>query len=427
MLRIFGIVRILKHVSRLTIFDELQMNAADRTDSGEACKPAQLSVMIGAMQQIFFTAHRKISSSRLSGIALLCLAFWSVCTGAAEITGLYDALIPIAARDNERDRRQAYGLALQEVLLKLTGRRDTLDDPEIKRGISNAQTLVESWTYRTAPVVPAAGETVSGGEQLLLQVGFFPSEVQRLLNSARIPIWPQNRPETLMWILVEQELGSRVMFGTTVENNAEIMQQIQAAAAKRGLPLLLPLLDFTDQRALSIEQLRNFDEVAIRQASMRYGNESILAMRIFQSVSGETVTKAQYLFRDQVMELNFIDDSLQPAVDGSVNLVAEQLAGNYAVLLSGTAGSTEVIMTVEGIKGPKDYADLMQYANNMTAVDKVDLVGVANGAVQLRLFTSGQLRQLIEAIAVDRRMSPVIDPTRTGEQVAMHYQWQSRF
>jgi hypothetical protein len=258
-----------------------------------------------------------------------------------------------------------------------------------------------------------------------LQVGFFPSEIQSLLNTARIPIWPQNRPDTLLWIVVEQELGTRTMFGTSVENNPEIMQAIEEAAATRGLPLLLPLLDFTDQRALSIEQLRSFDQLAIRQASLRYGNESILAMRIFQSVSGETISRTQYLFRDQVVELNFIENSLEPAIEGSINLVAEQLAGNYAVLLSGSEGSTEVLMTVEGIKGPRDYAELMQYANNMTTVDKVDIVSVANGAVQLRLFTSGQLRQLIEAIALDRRMSPMVEATRTGEQVAMHYEWQS--
>jgi uncharacterized protein len=378
------------------------------------------------MKRNFFTATRKNSACSPAGIILLCLAFWSACINAAEITGLYDASIPIASRDNERERQQAYGVALQEVLLKLTGRQDTLENPEIKRGIGNAQTYVESWTYRTAPVAPAPDLTTGSGEQLLLQVGFFPSEIQSLLNSAQIPIWPQNRPDTLLWIVVEQELGTRTMFGTSVENSPEIMQAIEEAAAKRGLPVLLPLLDFTDQRTLSIEQLRSFDQLAIRQASLRYGNESILAMRIFQSVSGETISKAQYLFRDQVVELNFIDDSLQPAIEGSINLVAEQLAANYAVLLSGAQGSTEVLMTVEGIKGPKDYAELMQYANNMTTVGKVDIVSVANGAVQLRLFTSGQLRQLIEAIALDRRMSPVVDAMRTGEQIAMHYEWQSQ-
>jgi hypothetical protein len=191
--------------------------------------------------------------------------------------------------------------------------------------------------------------------------------------------------------------------------------------------LLLPLLDFTDQRALPVEQLRIFDQQAIRQASLRYGNESILAMRIFQSISGETITKAQYFFRDQVVELNFIDNTLLPAIDGSVGLVAEQLAGHYAVLLSDSQGGTEVLMTVDGIKGTRDYAELMRYANDMTTVDKVDLVSVRNGAVQLRLLMSGQPRQLIEGIALDRKMTPVTDATRVGEQIAMHYAWQSQF
>jgi hypothetical protein len=376
-------------------------------------------------KQNIFSAVHKIFPHHCASFILLCVAICSGYSSAAEMTGLYDAATPIATRDNTRDREQAYGLALQEVLLKLTGRRDTLENPEIKRGIANPQAYVESWTYRTAPAIPESGSTAASGEQLLLQVGFFPSEIQNLLNTAGVPLWPVNRPETLLWIVVEQELGATTMFGTSVDNNPEILQAIEDAAAKLGLPVLLPLLDFTDQRALSIEQLRNFDQAAIRQASMRYGNESILALRIFQSISGETVSKAQYLFRDQVVELNFIDDTLQPAIDGSIGLVAEQLAGHYAVLLSNSLGGTEVLMTVEGIKGTKDYAELMRYANGMTTVDKVDLVSVKNGAVQLRLFTSGQVRQLIEAIALDRRMSPVTDAIRTGEQIAMHYQWQS--
>src|SRR5688572_16754068 len=194
------------------------------------------------MKKNIFTAARKISRCNPAGIILLCLVFWSACTNAAEMTGLYDASIPIGSRDNERERQQAYGVALREVLLKLTGRQDTLENPEIKRGIGTAQTYVESWTYRTVPVAPAPDVTTNSGEQLLLQVGFFPSEIQNLLNTARIPIWPQNRPDTLLWIVVEQELGTRTMFGTSVENSPEIMRAIEEAAAKRGLPLLLPLL-----------------------------------------------------------------------------------------------------------------------------------------------------------------------------------------
>lgn len=385
-----------------------------------------LSVIIRNMKRNFFYTICKSAFCQLTGVILICVSLCSTSIEAAEVTNLYNASVPVPTRDNERERQQAYSAALQEVLLKLSGRQDTLENPEIKRGINNPQSYVESWTYRTAPVPTAPGSTTTGEEQLYLQVGFFPSEIQNLLNTARIPIWPQNRPETLLWIVVQEELGPRTIFGTTVENDPVLMQQIQAAAEKRGLPILLPLLDFTDQRSLPVEQLWSFDQLAIRQASLRYGDESILALRIFKSISGETIGKAQYLFRDQVIDLDFVENALQPVVEGTINLVAEQLASNYAVLLSGAEGNTEVIMTVDGIKGLKDYAELMQYTNGLTTVTKVDLVSVANGVVQLRLFTSGQLRQLMESIALDRKMSPVVDATRTGVDVAMHYQWQSQ-
>jgi hypothetical protein len=56
-------------------------------------------------------------------------------------------------------------------------------------------------------------------------------------------------------------------------------------------------------------------------------------------------------------------------------------------------------------------------------VNSVQLLSVEEGTVQLQLRTGGQFRQLIESIALDRRMSSVGEVSRLNQQVFMHYQW----
>ncbi len=376
------------------------------------------------MQKLITTTNLGTAIKRWHKCLSLSLWLSTACLYAAEVPGLYDAAVAINSRDNERERQQGFTAAMKQTLVKLTGRQDTLQNLLVSRAVSNAQSYVESWAYRSAvlPNVDAAGE------QLLLQVSFFPSEIQNLLTTANIPVWPQNRPETLLWVVIEDELGERIIAGSengaAVDNSAEIHQELLANAAVYGMPLLLPLLDFADQRSLQPDQLWNFDLEAIRLASLRYGEESILVLRIYRSLSGEIISKCVYLFRDQELQQESIENSLQLVLATTIKFAAEELAGYYAVSLSATDNNTLIKLTVDGIQGINDYAGLLNYAGTLATVKSVELASVQHGTVNLSLHTSGQLRQLIENIALDKRMTPAADVTRAGELVNMHYVWQ---
>jgi hypothetical protein len=245
-----------------------------------------------------------------------------------------------------------------------------------------------------------------------------------LLNDAGIAIWPQNRPDTLVWVVVQDELGERVLASPTGEAG-DLLTALQTAADERGVPLLLPLLDFSDLRALPIEQLWNFDINALRIASSRYRNESILALRVFRSLSGDVIGKAVYIFRDRVLELEALESPLEPFLDDSIELVAQELASYYAILLSGvdSGPDTEVRLTIDGIGSAAAYAALLQYLNGLTVINNVEIIGVRGSTLELALRTGGQVPQLIETIALDRRLRALGQAPGTGPQVQMHYQW----
>jgi len=224
---------------------------------------------------------------------------------------------------------------------------------------------------------------------------------------------------------VQDELGERYVAGALPEQGGDVIAAIEAQAAARGVPILLPLMDLADLRALPLEQLWNFDLNALRIASSRHQSESILALRVFRSLSGDVIGKAVYVFRDQVREFEALEMPLEPFIEGSIDIVAETLASYYAILMTDAANGSgeQVRVTVEGIGSASDYAGLLQYLNGLAAVGGVQVLGAQGTAVELQLETGGQLRQLIESIALDRRLTALGEITRNGPQVLLHYRW----
>jgi hypothetical protein len=345
----------------------------------------------------------------------------------AEVTGLYVSSATVSSRDDERERQQGFSAGLREVLVKLSGRRDTLDNPVIARALGSPQSYVETYAYNTIlPEDPLAQPGQPA--QIELQVTFFQAGIQQLMSNAGIAIWPPNRPDTLLWITVQDELGERFRASDMPEEGGDLVAAIRLEASKRGVPLLLPLLDLDDLRYLSIEQLWNFDVNALRIASSRYRSESILALRVFRSLSGDVSAKAVYIFRDQVREFDVLESPLEPFIEGSIDLVAANLASYYAIMLSGASNGVEeqVLLTVDGVDSAPDYAGLVQYLNGLAVVSGVQVLGAKGASIELQLSTGGQARQLVETIALDRRLTALGEVTRNGPEVRMHYQWSAQ-
>lgn len=343
---------------------------------------------------------------------------------AAEVTGLYVSSATVSSRDDERERQQGFRTGLREVLVKLSGRRDIFEIPLIANALASPQPFVETWAYNSLlPEDPLAQP--GQAEQIELQVTFFQAGIQQLLSDAGIAVWPSNRPDTLLWISVQDELGERFRAAPEPEEGGDVIAAVRTEAAKRGVPVLLPLLDFSDMSSLSIEQLWNFDINALRIASSRYRSESILALRVFRSLRGDVIAKAVYIFRDQVREFDALETPLEPFIEGSLDLVAANLASYYAILLSGAnaSGEEQVLLTVDGIGSAVDYAGLMQYLNGLAVVSGVQVLGAKGASLELQLNTGGQARQLVESIALDRRLTALGEIARNGSQVRMHYQW----
>ncbi|HHX81361.1 MAG TPA: DUF2066 domain-containing protein [Pseudomonadaceae bacterium] len=374
---------------------------------------------------------RFFSATCLTMLALGLLALAPA--QAAEMPGLYRAAVPVLSRDDVSERQRAFRSALEEVLVKLTGRADIAQQPGLAEALRNAQPYVESFSYRSVTTggEAAAIESTGGAQdrmQLLLETDFYRSQIETLLESARVPLWPPNRPDTLLWLAVQEASGQRSL-ASIGGPGSTWLTQLQEVAQHKGLPLLLPVLDLEDRRALRPELLWSFDLDALRSASARYQVESILAVRLYSLPGGQVFARAVHLFRDQVLELDAVEVPAQGFLEDSIAMVAAELSAHYAILLSGVSTSASAQnaaqLVVSGIDSVADYASLLDYLNRLTVVQAVQVREVAGGRIVLELATGGQLRQLIEVLALDRRILPLAQAERDNLQLNLQYQWQA--
>ena len=370
------------------------------------------------------SAMKILLSSSLLVLACLLSSGTASVAVAAEVTGLYQASVPAESRDNERQRIRAFAAGMQEALVRLTGHNDVASEASVQAALASPQSYVESWAYRTLT------STDGTAPQLMIDISFYQAEIQRLLDNAGIPVWPSSRPETLLWLIVQDELGQRVTADLNAVTGAEAMQALQAAALKQGLPVLGPLWDFEDLTVMRPELLWTLDEPTLRLASARYRYDSILAVRILESVTGQVVAKAVHLFRDRVQQVEAFDSDLDSFFADTTAMVARELADNYAVRLTSTAaGSTQaeklMLLSVDGVNGLADYADLLHYLEGVAGVSDLQVREVDGGQLLFSLNAAGQVRQLVENLALGRKLQAVADPAMGSDgYFRLQYRWQ---
>lgn len=342
---------------------------------------------------------------------------------AVEVEELYEGYVVVQSRDNENERQRAFTTAFRQILIKATGNSEILTTPVIRRALANADDYVDTWSYRT--LTPLNTPEPSSANSIEISITFFEPEVLSLLDSANIPLWPGNRPYTLVWLVAQDELGARQLLGSNSSDFQDVIEIIENEAGRRGLPLLLPILDFEDLRAVSADDVWEMDAEKLLQVSERYQSESVLLVRVFKTLSGDIFGKSNYLFRGQVHEIEVFEESLDAFVEESIALATEEISTYYAVLLSGTDSSIEVNLAVEGIESAADYAALLDYVSRLTDVNDFQISSVENQKIMLRLSTGGQIRQLVETIALNRTLLPQGELLRNDNQVYMTYQWNN--
>lgn len=342
----------------------------------------------------------------LSVASALLLVLLSSQSRAEVVEDLYSGLVPVADR-SAAALQQAARDALEQVLVKVSGTSELLEDEGIQEALADARSQVQQYAY-------AREQDLLGRDRVRIE--FDDAYVTRLVANAGAALWTANRPLVLVWLVMED--GADRYF-VNPETEPELSKQLLAEFNRRGVPVRLPLFDLADTASLDTADAWQLRGAPVLAASERYGVEHVLAGRVALLSAGTATGDWSYWFgEDRSDRAVSSDDATQFMRDG-VDLVAESLARRYAVALSGTA-SGSLAMSVTGVNSYADYATIIAWLESLELIDHANVEAINGDSLDLRLMTRADAAQLGKVIELEPRLQPLA--TVVGA-APLSYQW----
>jgi len=254
--------------------------------------------------------------------------------------------------------------------------------------LSNAGNLVVEYRYRTVPI------SQGGGQELWAR--FDPQAVDKALIQGGQGTWGQGRPNVVVWVLD----GSTIVADNP---NAPIVSSMRQEARQRGLPLIIPLMDLTDQKQVSGFDIRTLFLPALQSASQRYGAH---AMLIGVINSADVGVKSQWtlVFDNNSMPFQETADTPQQAGAAAVGRATTLLAQQLAYLPS-VGGGGQMRVVVSGVTSLTNLKQVETLIKAVPGVGSLQLDGVRGNLVGFRVPYAGAVADLQQALTVAGSLS----------------------
>ncbi len=314
--------------------------------------------------------------------------------GAVTVSGLYTAEVAVDGSGQEA-LRDGYARGMQQVLLRVSGSRDVLDQDDVRALLENAENYLQSYQF--------LGATESEGTDRL-RMSFGAVGINRALAEADAPVWGSNRPLTLALVAVQAGGGRNLVVDQ--DTSGVWMTALREAAARRGLPLALPPEDYRNDSDLLSDIWGQFDQ-RLEQAASAISHDLLATVRVRQQ--GGSWQAAWSLNGRGLSESGSSAEAATPELlaDQVVGRWADMLAARYAVAAGDVGELPQVEMVIRGVSSLEDYARINRILEDLTPVQRVGASRVAGDRLELKVAFSGELDQLREYVALDPRFVAV--------------------
>ncbi|MEP6391833.1 MAG: DUF2066 domain-containing protein [Halioglobus sp.] len=322
------------------------------------------------------------------------------------VSDLYEASVPVTQR-SDAALSEAAGRALSQVFVKVSGSEAVLSYPEVSAAVKKARSYVQQYAY------------VADDDGLLARFEFDAGIVTGIVTDAGAPLWTANRPEVLLWLVVDTAQGRRFI---TTDNDPEQVALLRDAFNKRGVPVRLPLYDLADSAALSPDQAWSQSSDALRAASARYGVNEILGGRAAPLSTGSWVGDWTYLTDTYRLDRSITASDDTTFIRDGVAIVAEDMASRYAVAAKRSQSSGGVMMVVDGVRSYGDYAGIVSWLEGLELIKHANVEQIRGEQIELRLIAPADADQLSSIIELNDRLVPVPQVTNPDR---LTYQWRN--
>jgi hypothetical protein len=315
--------------------------------------------------------------------------------GGATLTGLYEAEVSISNRDSAHET-QAMEEALRAVLLKLSSDRNAATGTEIARVLEEVRDYVQHLQYREVVTGPLPG--------LKLWVHFDRKALDKGLRESQLPLWEQDRPSVLIWLMALEE-GARRLIGAG--DPAGYIDTLQSRAAARGLPVFLPLLDLEDEIRVKIidEEDEGLNE-RIFAASSRYGADAVLLGRLTRLPAGSFQAQWNLSLPGRILAWSAQGERPEPVLEAGIDDLIDRLATPVRGGVPSKAGSLALI--IEGVYNLNHYERVQHYLKSLKEIESVTVKQIEpERVVFLVVARGGSSEAVAEAIAKGDVLQPL--------------------
>lgn len=324
---------------------------------------------------------------------LLCATFLiSSGVHAESVKQLYET--EVAVRDQgTKARHQSMQAALKTVLVRVSGHSVIADEPAVIEALNQPARYVQQYRYHSVEV-PAGKDRATTVSQLMLKVRFNSKSINQLLRSNHLPVWGGARPATLVWLVVEERGGRRII---SSNEQGVIRDTMDEQTARRGLPIHFPLLDLQD-RLQPADVWGEFRD-AILAASSRYQQEAVLAGRLYWDTAGYWQMYWNLYIGEETLHWETAATDLNEALASGVGKVADALSVRFAQV-AGEAGQSGLMIEVHDVSDFAAYGRLRDYLQGLDTVAEVQVFEVKVDTVVYTLRLMGSMQNLIRAISL---------------------------
>lgn len=223
-----------------------------------------------------------------SNILLIILFACGFCGKSVNATDIEHVNIGRIAVDDQsiRSQQKAGKSALRQVFIKISGNQNIVQTPEIGRAINNYEQYL------------IASSFIQVNKELVFEAIFSRSKVEQLLLASGQSVWTSLRPNGLLWVVNENEDGSKTMLSHN--SGSALIPIVEKSAFARGVDVILPLGDIQDASQVSLYDLWNQHLGKIINQSQRYVPDFIISSTI------QAYTYAEHQER-QALEREFKD------------------------------------------------------------------------------------------------------------------------
>lgn len=359
----------------------------------------------------------------VAGVAVMCgLLLGAALAHAEKVQHIYRAAVPVETQ-SESDRNKGFRAALEQVLIKASGREAKVVSGQLAEKFPSPLGLVQSYGYRentdwlnhqsrqqglSGPEAPTGSAANAAPARYLLEVMFAPALVEQQMLRLELPVWGDTRPSILLWVLVEQQ-GERQLIGNgDLYGLADLLLQ---DAQRRALPVFLPSADLQDLVAIKMNDLSALKPDAVTEANLRYQPDAHVLLRVVHS--GATRWNADWLIslKQETASGQIRDAGLSGVVAALGVELASYLSSRYAVLKpsddeSGATTSTELLLEIDRINSFEDFIALQQHLESLPPLSSVTIEKIEGSRVFCRAQLNSTRQQLFEHVELSGLMQP---------------------